>query len=703
MKLFLLLVFLPLLATAGMKELKDLSVKVSLQLKNGRDCIPHFNTSGYQMCGGTQFTTNQLNEIFNLDLLTCKSKITQFGHKIYDPKSNTLSKEYADFKESTMRALVLHDKNTVFFKKDLRSVDCIHELLHIHQRESCNGSKLCPKNRNKTAVKFLSSLNGEIDRITAFEKKGDKKNAKIIADSLKPYISIYGQLVDAINWLDEKDVHFFIYHRCNRLKCTSEDKEIALANLFRFKKYFPSRFNNYIVREAARIIREKENEVLPRVKNDWVKLNSTELKEFSAIKYMSIHKLVEIAKGKGIELKRISLKLKSRPFGVTRFDDKQISTLKFVNLKNEFYAKNLELQKFDGATMVCSSKRRVIILAKGATFEQFLREFYIGLLSKKNNTLCTMFSEKRSITKSFNKGKLDRTLYDTKIIRFKAIKRIASSEFFINTIGHSGLSEDSQLSIYPRYFLNQIPSSSRFPKRTGIISFSEKDDLPRVMVNGAEVVLDFGAMNSVLPVRFFSQAQLDSAEMVKAITLRTSYKTSGESPVLLFGDEISVGGGERSETRFALFDLNLSGISGLLGIDFFMGNDFTIYPPKKEIIFSESLQRPDSSLSLNPDFGGGYSSLEFNCNDSLKVRLDSGSQFEGEMAHTIGKVNYNLANKGSGIPCGEELLLRGKFILTGKNPILFDRGISLNLGWPWIKTFSQIQVSLKSGWINFIR
>ncbi len=702
MKFFIFTLFIvPTICLGSFESLRSLSKGMDQALKKAKDCIPSMSSDGYHMCDGAIVPTSDLNEIFAMDLKSCKKRISQLGYKLSSGTEKAVQSDYKDFVSSTMRALIVHDKKVVFFKPSVRVTDCIHELLHTYQQLSCANSVLCPLERSKVGAHYLTQMNQIIDQISNFERNKKTDKAQSLANKLRPFIEKYGKWNDAINWLDEKDVHFFVYHQCFKIKCTEEDKEIALANLFKLRPYFPARFNNYIVREATSILNEKEANAIPNVKSTWIPLKAEALNYFKNSPVSDLASLKHYLNKKKIHLMQVKLKNKVPSFGVLKLEDSVIQNLPVADVTDAFFMQNLDLRFFDGSAFVCDKNRKAIVVNESATFEQVLRDLYLLLESAVNEKLCSSNSLRRLYTEEFNSGKRARNNYEQLIVELNALNKVALNNYFKTIFNENMFSSYVILKLYPSYYSSMLRSTHAFPKRTGEISFSVKDELPRVLVQGSEVVLDFGAMNSVLPPSLFDLNILEKGQFVKNVELQTAYGTMIKAPVVYFDDPIAIGDKKWSGLRVALADIGLKLINGLIGFDFFNNNEFIIDIKNKKIVFNSDFTFPSNSIPLISDYDGTYSALEFMCGDKFAVRLDTGSQIEGDMTHTIGKKNYIDLQKGKEIPCNDSFAINGKFELTGKNPVLFDRGVSLNLGWPWLMKYSRVYVSLVKGLIYF--
>lgn len=693
------LIFIISLASAA-----DSSFVSMTLLEKAKQCVPHSFGDEFHFCNGLVLNKDRYQHLLNLDYATCKKEIESNGISIYTPKDKKPMKEYTEFLQSTKRALVLHDLKLVFFKEDAGKIDCLHELIHVYQRRICSLSDLCPEKRSQIGENMLNELNSWVDNIAALEKKKETEKARQLGEQVKPFIGFYQQWSDAINWLDEKDVHYFIYKNCDQLKCLADDREIALANLFKLKSYFPIRFNNFIRTQVADIVEHKKDKYRSIVKARWKTLSKNQLEQMSLFYSAPIPQKIEIAAKNGTDLYRALLPIRRFDRDTERVKASAFGQLPVISSG----AREMTLVRpndFDGIVAVCyphEDKRYQHRLLLGGDFSPFslLREMYSVFLAQNNPNLCDLATAESKLKEDFSKNRISRESFEDSLTEL-----LVWREFIKNDFLHWYQSIEKDDAVRLGKVLQEaefyFPHISNFDLKLPdylSIPFTLQSSLPTVLLNHVPLVLDTGAMNSIISPQSLGNEFLNSSHWIKELTLQTVDGRSVRAPYLLIKGPFSIGESSLSPLPVAVADIGFKGINGVVGMDLLSHSDWVIDITKGQL--SRVSQMPKSLLSydLIPEYDGKYRAIEFNCANDIIVRLDTGSEVLADYSSDLSDVLKKQIGSGQFL-CGDIALSGSEFHTNVDNPI-FSRGVSINLGWPWASKFSKIYLSFSQGKIG---
>jgi hypothetical protein len=134
---------------------------------------------------------------------------------------------------------------------------CVHELLHVYQRQPGLVSPLAPQNREVRSQRIVGLLNRVATLIEAREKAGDVTSAKEMMKRLEPVLAqmkLWSSLPDL---LDEKDVHGWLWLRCRSggaAYCSLKQLDVALANLWLRRDFIPQEIAAQIVTDGKKLI-----------------------------------------------------------------------------------------------------------------------------------------------------------------------------------------------------------------------------------------------------------------------------------------------------------------------------------------------------------------------------------------------------------------------------------------------------------------
>ncbi len=661
----LILIFLSSNGTANWSSLEKEAVALEKLMVKAKTCVPVLSKNQAQFCTGIKISSRDFSFFQNASFSSCRKKINLNGYKALDFSTKLPQEVLSDFRFTSKRAQTYHDRKWVVFKEFSGRIDCIHELLHIYQRKKEFQGALNPRYRYQLKLKILRQINAVVAEVEALEKSGEKRKAQEVATKLEPYIALLRKWNKLITWLDEKEIYYFIYENCRMLKCERQDREIALANLFRLRAFFPWRYANKFKSLARNAIYQKKNLILKKVKDSFVWTKQLSAKTIRSLANKNLEELVEVVNVEGIFTKEVGVG------------------------KESVYCRDQKL----GANF--SKKTDTVFLLKLLLYKTQLSE---------NSTLCSAFSHKKNLQKLYKLGKLSLKKYDEQLLFLGLLRDYADFKASgrLSEILKSKSSYYNLLRISAR--LNFLDNKSKGALFSGQeLVFKIRDELPIVMVNKEEFILDLGAMNSVYPPSLLKVDEYLKLEPLSSLDLNTLYGRKVGVPKVSNNNTTKVGELSVSKAEWVIASLGIKGVKGLLGLDFFKGRDFKIYPKVKKIEFKNFPSIPANALLLQRDWNDQVSALEVLCPAGPVLRLDTGSQVLGDISsYSIEPQLFKKLSSGEAHGCGP-IVLKGPFTKIIRQGPLFERGVSLNLGWPWISQFSAVNVSNKGGWIEFIK
>lgn len=678
------------------------------QLQHAVNCIPSFSNNSYQFCNGLSLTADQYRDFLSFNLDQCKKKMVKLGHHIWQTTPSNGKDEFSQFVRSTARAQVIHEKKMVFFRKDIGRIDCLHELLHIYQRQYCGKGELCPLNRQQMSKSILAQLDSAVEKVAQWEKLGKVELAKNYADSMAPGIKLYQRYEDAINWLDEKDVHFFIYQHCKELGCTLEDKEIALANLFKLRSFFPPRYLSYIRQEAADVIESKKKIIEKELLKDWSNLSEAQLKVMDSIAPDTIinHFSATLSANETF-YKVIAPQVKQSLGSPFVSFDKMNEKVKTLQAENPKYSL-LQSSDFDGVQYLCNIEK-MPFFAYGSTVSYFslLREYYTYYSAVNNPRYCQLMLELPKLRSDFSQSLVSREFYENKLLE-SMIFQFAIKRNFAHWLLSSDVGKNNFIQLAPFLAQYYLPSSTTLPNGSGLdqpkaklespegeIHLNIEESLPSIHLLERKFVFDTGAMNSVLSPSLLNLDLYRQAEWIKNITFHLVDGRRVDAPYLRFTQGFSLGESGLKHYQWSLIDLQLPSIEGILGIDFFAKKNWVIDLKQQKIVISKRVETTKTKFPLIAEYDGSYRALEFRCPDGKVARIDTGSEVDADLSPKL--AIEMTKNKWS---CGD-LKQLSKFEVGKSDSTLFTRDVQVNYGWPWLKNYSRIIVSFEQGWISF--
>lgn len=714
-----IILIISFIANASSDFSNSLSKTLKDDLEKAKTCLPHIGKKNVIFCTGIELSRDFIKEINNNKMHFCIKNIEKNGYRpIIEGSHHKINTHlWKSFYNTTKRAETLHKSKHVFFKKNATKVDCLHELIHVFQWTSQSGHHLSPIERNKKYNRFKKELLTLSDQVAVMEKNNKKRDAVKLALDIQKKIIILNKYSHISSWLDEKDVYYFFYRLCgNDIACNKSDMDTIIGNLFKIKNKLPWKFRNEIIYRAAKTTREKEKSFItnasynPLVKNDYTLINQLFNQDW--------HSMIKTIKKNGINL--FQFKMSKQHVHIEKknlIPAKILQTLTLPSKKELLLLANYKKisSKYIFGKFLCKKRNRTnfIIVTNNTSKEIFIQEYMHYLQSLKNPDYCDAITEQNNIALNFKTGKISRKKYESYILKYKILIWKAQSELFNYMLTKSDFDFIDNINNKLQYLIYKTRLtrlSDNFPPtsfKNGKIKLNIIDDLPHININGKSLVMDVGAMDSVIkPEILLNKISLNKIQSIKLKTLRSVSGDTSNAPMVMIKSNIKVGKDiSAKNSRWILADLKLAGINGLLGLSFFKNKDFIIHPKKKYIEIFDMIKKPKHTFEIQKDFDNKIRAVEFICptpNDNIIIRLDSGSQVYGDISNKLPtKIFLALKNKKE-LLCGK-LKISGKFENNLQNGVIFDRNVVLNLGWPWINQFDKISISMKNAWVSFER
>lgn len=682
-------------------EINSLSQKIESEMQFAKNCLPKITKEKILFCTGAELPATTLLFISDGGVQACSKLIEEKGYSVV--KEGEHQKLPVDvwnsFYQTTKWAETIHSEKYVFLKKIATRVDCLHEYIHVLQWTSKNKNPLAPVNRKKKSIKLSNFLMKASDRVA---KLKDTSEIKKRAEYIQSKIKTSGEYEKISSWLDEKDAYFLLYNVCDKqIKCSDDDWDTIIGNLYLFKDKLPWKFRNEIIHRAARLLRAKEEAAIKVTQ--YVPMDQKDIVEINSLQKKSVQGVIDHLTDKKIQLYKFVLGTQSTE---SKTGDKIsrdiISTLNppdKVTLDSLLAFSKIG-QSFVLGKFLCTSdnKDHFIILTENSSKEVIIHEYMHYLQSLKNPGYCDALTSQNVIYDQFKTGKISRQDYETKILAAKVLIWKTEQEVYKYM---SREAKGSELENINNKIQNLI-YDTRLTKTAELnfvgeinfkkLTFKAIDDLPFLSILGGSFVLDLGAMDSVMSPQFaFEKIPYNAFSPIKMKSIFNSFGESVEAPEVLVNSPIEIDGQKILQSRWIIANLKIPDATGVVGLNFFKGSEFILYPKNQMIEFVSFKERPKVALFLQRDYDDQIRSVEFICPDGVIARLDSGSQITGDTRITIPESGYR---------CGP-LKIKGQFNRNRQNEVLFSHGVSLNLGWPWMKQFNKISISLKDAWISF--
>ena len=409
-----------LFASDDVETLEKLKSEMTQTIQNAKACIPQKQ----KLCTGVTFTETSLKNLQQLSLAQCKRELKKLNFTpMAADKNRTL---YQGFINSTMRALTLFDEKTVLYKTNqFDRLDCIHELLHVHQHDPNLDRELSPATRKSTEEQFMKHLNLAVIELEKAEREKNTGMVKHLGDKIQSDINFIKSWKEMNSWLDEKDIHYFIYSQCEEFKCTNLDKDIALSNLFKLAAYLPDREANLIKKDASIILKTKEEKAISEMEKLWKKTTFSRdevqsmlgLSWDQLLKKLLASKMIFFRVGHSIRLKQLDtipedilLKIQIAPPHLV--NDSKLSN-------GQAFAKYLP-----------QAKQNLILVTPITTKTSLVHEYLHFLQAKINVAYKNSLRDAPKLMTLFLSGKLSRESYEEKAMLDNALASMGEYEVY---------------------------------------------------------------------------------------------------------------------------------------------------------------------------------------------------------------------------------------------------------------------------------
>lgn len=670
-------------------EIDLMSNKIQEDIDKGTQCVPSLHNEMVSFCTGETLSMKEIKSIVTKTDRYCEMNIEKKGYRVFtEAMHDKVDKEIWDsFYYSTKWAETIHDKKMVFFKNIAGRIDCLHEFIHVLQWTSHNAKNLAPLKRIYLQKKFESALIKEADNL---KSQTDRQKLQEKQTYLQEKINLLKAFAQISSWLDEKDVYYLFFKICSHdVKCSANDLDTVIANLFKLKEHFPWRVANEISHVGLESLRKKEVEAISR--HRFANLDEKDQLEIDNLFKKSIPEIIGYIKNKNIFIYQFLVNDKNLPSNAIPLE--LIQALPIPD--KEILKKLLSYSKINSGYVLgkflCTDKENFIILTNKSTKEVLIHEYMHYLQSQKNAEVCQALTKQNELNENFKKGLIKREEFEERILSSKVTLWKMEEEVYHSLLKRKAETSNEELNNKAQAIsylirLNANPSEIKNKlERPQILNFEEVDGLPMVKYFGENLILDLGAMDSVIdPKVFFDQFSFDTIRPLKFKNMANSRGEVVEAPY------VSV---DFQKENWVLLNLNLPMAKGVLGLDYFEDRDFVIYPQDKKIEFVSKITFNKDAFWLQGDYDQKYHAIEFSCSSSGPIfRLDSGSQVYGD------QVSGPSLEK---IKCGS-LKFRQKLNQDLQNKTIFSHGVSANLGWPFIKQFKKVSISLREGKISFL-
>lgn len=405
-----------------LSQLEKQKVEMQKTIDRAVSCTPEKRS----LCTGVAYSEQAWEKTKNLSFDNCVVEIQKNGYQVLTERKDI--ERFQDFVGSTKIAQALHDLNIVLFKKEYATrVDCIHELTHIHQQSQSLKSEMAPNVRANNLKAFVAKLNLAVDAIEALEKDKKIPEAKANADKLAPYISFIREWEKMHQWLDEKDVHLFIFKNCDELKCSVTDRDIALSNLYLLKNYLPQKDREFVQKEILASISSKQLDMMKIVKKSWKKLKVSQ-ESLSSLLRKSWAQLIGFMKNEKIK----AYKVPSKPFKeLEKFaiPESEFSKLELAGEKIlQGNSKILQGEAF--AKILPGENENSMILTAISTKSSLVHEYLHHLQMQNNPDYRKALKSSVSLRSEFDTGKISREVYEREALKANALIWLAEFEVY---------------------------------------------------------------------------------------------------------------------------------------------------------------------------------------------------------------------------------------------------------------------------------
>jgi hypothetical protein len=297
--------------------------------------------------------------------------------------------------------------------------------------------------------------------------------------------------------------------------------------------------------------------------------------------------------------------------------------------------------------------------------------------------------------KQFEEGKISRENFEKKVI---ALRKYQAKKDADKARREHKLLEELVAMTRLRAFSPRLPKDASQKK----VSFKagKVRELPGLEILGKKFVLDTGAEHSSMPPELLKQFKKKDVHLLGVRSIQSLYGKAQISPVVQFKTPLLIGKKLIKNLTFSIVDLNIPGIDGVIGMDFFREvNEGQWTFDLKEGFFSplDPTKGVTHSFHLEKNGLANYDSLSFFCENKMgkvKIRLDTGAQILGDASAKADLMAFEKCfGKG----------LRSKLNIVKQGSLLFSKDVQINLGFPFLKDFRFLSMNLKQGEIFFTK
>lgn len=411
-------------------------------LKAAAKCVPKTDKSGTKFCTGFRVTPKEVTELAQNGKAGCMERIEKSGYKIHtgNESSEIPGTDWASFINSTQLALSYHDRKIVAFKPAATFVDCVHEWIHVLQWTRASDKLLSPRVRDKTFKSVEKTVVDQVDRIEALESAGKKAHAIIQAGKAQEAIDQLKEYGELSNRLDEIEAHFFVLRNCERLHCTPDDRETALANLFKRREDLPEALRTEVEADAKGIVAEKKKVAVEKARADWKKQDDAHLNELITEKLkLDWPVLIRQINKAGLRMVAIDTAGAVPELGEKIASDVLVTLPAPTQSDLDVIRESKVLNGGALAKFVCSGDKEykpAVFVTPNSTKASLVHEYIHSLQSAKNANYCGSVYGQRQVDADFNAGKMDRRAHDEKLLYAQAVNALAEEEVYGALLNH---------------------------------------------------------------------------------------------------------------------------------------------------------------------------------------------------------------------------------------------------------------------------
>lgn len=413
-----------LLSSCSPKSFSDVKQEIVDLNKQAQTCVKSFSLDNSKICS---FSYDLEKTVFN-NKNDCEKSFDRKGiATIYVDQKN--KNEFSEFYYSTNRALLDHLNRKVLFKKNVYNlVDCYHEYIHLLQ--SHYGNELGLSQRKRKGEYFKELLSKSADQVANLEQNKKIKEAKKLANDVQKGIDELTKFNLLTEYLDEIEAYHLVLRKCDFLKCSAEDKEIAIANLLKRKEYISLEYQKLLQNLANSIILEKKKKLYKDVASSWKESKLSQ--EIKSLKGLSVKKIIQFISNKGISLYRIASKsdFNFKAISKQMIDIDLYKKLPIIKDRlRDYMGLKILLGKAMGK-FVCTGKENFIIVNRLVTKSTLIHEYLHYVQSKLNPNYCNGDSRQKELYEKFKIGEISKKVYENDVLMLQLKNQIAEYEVY---------------------------------------------------------------------------------------------------------------------------------------------------------------------------------------------------------------------------------------------------------------------------------